>query len=38
MGRFGYCRDCRNNDDTQKCMICYRGSWFEQNDRDDDDE
>lgn len=35
--RFGYCDDCRNNNDEKKCNQCYRGSWFEQDERDDDE-
>ena len=34
--RFGYCTDCRNNNDESRCKQCYRGSWYQYNDRDNE--
>ena len=36
--RFGYCDECCNNNDESKCKQCYRGSWFERDNRDDDEQ
>ena len=36
--KYGYCSDCKNNDNYNACKQCYRGSWYERDNRDEDDE
>lgn len=35
--KYGYCSDCKNNGNYNACKQCYRGSWYERDDRDEDE-
>ena len=36
--KYGYCSDCKNNGNYNACKQCYRGSWYERDDRDEDEQ